>query len=152
MSNPFDKRSPFKSTLDAIANWVTRYRPAVGLTRELAKCGPEEVAAIARDIGLSTEELEFIASKGRNAADELPRLLRALGVDPQKIGSDRTKALRDLQRICISCSQTAQCRHELAVGPPQTTIRTIVQTLCSPPQICAPRSVPPELTTSIPPS
>jgi len=116
MSNPVDEHSPIEAISGAIANWVTRYRQAVGLRRELAKCGAEEVAAIARDIGLSTEELEFIASKGPNAADELPKLLRTLGVDPQKLLSDRDSTLRDLQRICITCGHKAQCKHELAGG------------------------------------
>jgi hypothetical protein len=116
MNNPVNEHSPIESIFGAIANWVTKYRQAAGIRRELAKCGPEEVAAIARDIGLSTKELEVIASKGPNAADELPKLLRALGVDPQKLPSDRNKTLRDLQRICITCSHKAQCKHELAAG------------------------------------
>ena len=116
MSNRVDEHSPIESIFSAIADWVTRYRQAIGLRRELAKCAPEEVAAIARDIGLSTGELESIARKGPNAADELPKLLRALGVDPQKIKADRIGALRDLQRICTSCGHKAQCRHELAAG------------------------------------
>jgi hypothetical protein len=74
------------------------------------------VAAIARDIGVSTQELEFITSKGPNAAAELPKLLRALGVDPQKLPSDRRTTIRDLQRLCITCGHKAQCRHELASG------------------------------------
>jgi Family of unknown function (DUF6455) len=116
MSDPIDEHSPIESIFGAIANWVTRYRQAAGLKRELAKCGPEEVAAMARDVGLSTQELEFIASKGSNAADELPKLLRALGVDPQKVISDRNTTLRDLQRICITCGHKGQCKHELAAG------------------------------------
>ena len=121
MSNPVDEQqSPIESIFGAIANWVTKYRQAGGLRRELATCGPEEVAAIARDIGLSTQELEFIAGKGPNAADELPKLLRALGVDPQKLRSDRNRTLRDLQRICISCGHKAQCQHELAAGTAAT--------------------------------
>jgi transcriptional regulator with XRE-family HTH domain len=116
MSNPVDEHSPIESIFGAIANWVTRYRQAAGLRRELAKCGPEEVAAIARDIGLSTQELKFVARKGPNAADELPKLLRALGVDPQKLFPDRIGAFRDLQRICTSCSHKAQCKHELTAG------------------------------------
>jgi hypothetical protein len=116
MSNPVDQYSPIEPIFGAIANWVTRYRQAAGLRRELAKCGAEEVAAIARDFGLSTQELELIASKGPNAADELPKLLRALGVDPRKRRSDRKGTLRDLQRICITCGHKAQCKHELAAG------------------------------------
>jgi uncharacterized protein YjiS (DUF1127 family) len=116
MSNPVDEHSSIESIFAAIANWVERYRQAIGVKRELANCGAEEVAAIARDIGLSTQELEFIASKGPRAADELPKLLRALGVDPQKLASRRGTTLRDLQRICITCGHKAQCQHELTAG------------------------------------
>ena len=116
MNNPVNGHSPIESIFGAIANWVTRYRQAAGLRRELAKCGSEEVAAMARDIGLSTQELELFASKGPNAADELPKLLRALGVEPKKLLSDRNRTLRDLQRICITCGHKTQCKHELAAG------------------------------------
>jgi uncharacterized protein YjiS (DUF1127 family) len=87
MSNHTDEHHTVETILDAIANWVKKYRNAVGLRGDLANCEPEEVALIARDIGVSPEELRFIASKGRHAADELPKLLRALGVDPQKLAS-----------------------------------------------------------------
>jgi transcriptional regulator with XRE-family HTH domain len=118
MSNPAGsgEHRHFAPIFEAIADWVKRYRQAIGLSHELANCGAEEVAAIARDIGLSTQELEFITSKGPLAADELPKLLRALGVDPQKLATDRRTALRDLQRICITCGHKTQCRHDLAAG------------------------------------
>jgi hypothetical protein len=102
--------------LDAIANWVRKYRQAVGLRGALANCGAEEVARIARDIGVSPDELVFIANKGPHAADELPKLLRALGVDPQKLASDDPVIMRSLQRICISCGHKNQCQHDLAAG------------------------------------
>ena len=116
MSDPSSEHSSIGSLFGAIADWVTRYRRAVGVRNELANCGAEEVAAIDRDIGVSAQELEFIASKGPNAAAELPKLLRALGVDPQKLPSDRRTTIRDLQRLCITCGHKAQCRHELASG------------------------------------
>ena len=72
MSDRFGEHSSVGTLLGAIGDWVTRYRQAIGLKRELANCGAEEVAAMARDIGLSAQELEFIASKGPNAAAELP--------------------------------------------------------------------------------
>ena len=104
------------SVFNAIANWVKKYRQAVGMKDEFANCGPDEVAAIARDIGLSRQELEFIANKGAHAADELPKLLRALGIDPQKLASDGRATFRDLQRICITCGHKNQCQHDLAAG------------------------------------
>jgi hypothetical protein len=69
-----------RTVLDAIANWVKKYREAIGLRNELANCTPEQVALIARDMGLSPGELLSVIAKGPHAADELPKLLRALGV------------------------------------------------------------------------
>ncbi len=41
-----------RTVLDAIANWVKKYREAIGYDNELANCTPEQVALIARDMGL----------------------------------------------------------------------------------------------------
>ena len=88
MSNYTYEHRTVAPILNAIANWVKKYREAIGLRGELANCGAEEVARYARDIGVSPEELIFMVKKGPHAADELPKLLRALGVDPQKLASE----------------------------------------------------------------
>jgi len=116
MSNHTQEHRTVAPILDAIANWVKKYRQAVGLRGELANCGAEEVALIARDIGVSPEELRFAASKGPHAADELPKLLPALRVDPQKLASDDPAIMRSLERFCISCGHKNQCQHDLAAG------------------------------------
>ena len=100
--------------LGAIADWVRKYRYAVGLRNELAQCGPEEVASTARELGLSSRDLYRIARKGPNAADLLQKMLLALGVNPQKLASEDPLIMRDLQRLCIMCGQKKQCKHELA--------------------------------------
>ena len=105
-----------RTVLDAIANWVKKYREAIGLRNELANCTPEQVALIARDMGLSPAELLSVTAKGPHAADELPKLLRALGVDPQKLASEDPATMRDLQRICVTCGHKGQCQHDLATG------------------------------------
>jgi hypothetical protein len=116
MSSQTHEQHSVESILGAIANWVERYRHAVGLRGELARCRPEEAAGIARDIGVSPQELKFFVNKGPYAADELPKLLRALGVDPQKLASDDPNKMRDLQRLCVTCGDKSQCRHDLATG------------------------------------
>ena len=100
----------------AISNWVEKYRSAIGLRDELAHCGTEEVARIAHDIGLGSEEFASLASNGPHAADQLPRLLRALGVDPVELASVDPAMLRGLERICITCGHKDQCEHDLAAG------------------------------------
>jgi hypothetical protein len=106
----------FEPSVDAIANSVKKYRYAAGLRNELARCGREEVARTARDLGLSPRELVRLASKGPHAADQLPKLLLALGVDPKNLASDDSAMMRDLQRLCITCVHKNRCEHELAAG------------------------------------
>jgi transcriptional regulator with XRE-family HTH domain len=112
-----------RGVLNAIAAWVKRYREAQGLRNEMANCTPEQVATIARDMGITSGELLWVTAKGRQAANELPRLLRALGVDPDKLASEDPLTMRDLQRICISCGHKGECRHDLAQGTAATHYR-----------------------------
>ena len=118
MASPTEPRSypRLEPILDAIASWVKRYRYAVGLRKELQQCGADEVARTARDLGISSRELVRIANRGPAAADLLPKLLRALGVDPAVLARQDHLAMRDLQRLCITCGAKRRCEHELAAG------------------------------------
>ena len=116
MSSTSHEHGMVQPILDAIGSWVKEYRQAVGLRGELANFREEEVAFRANDMGVTPQELLFAVSKGPHAADELPKLLSALGVDPQKLASEDPGKMRDLQRICITCSHKDQCHHNLAAG------------------------------------
>jgi pyrroloquinoline quinone (PQQ) biosynthesis protein C len=119
MPSPIDEKPAYRSVepiLDAIANWVKKYRYAAGLRDELARCRPEEVAQTAHELGLSSRELYRLASKGPHAADLLKKMLLALGVNPKTLASQDPLLMRDLQRLCISCDHKKQCKHELAAG------------------------------------
>lgn len=119
MADPFHEQAGFHRIdpiLNAIADWVRRYRYHAGLRHDLAACGPEEIARTAQDLGVSANELVRLAEKGPDAADELQELLRALGVDAKKLAKDDPLVMRDLQRLCISCPDKGHCHHELAAG------------------------------------
>jgi hypothetical protein len=102
--------------LDAVANWVKTHRSAAGLYGELAQWELEEIARTARDIGVSPDELVRMAGKGPHAADQLPRLLHAVGVDPGTLSRDVPDMMRDMQRLCTACSHKRRCERELAAG------------------------------------
>jgi hypothetical protein len=118
MTSPTERPSypRIEPILDVIADWVKRYRHAVGLRNELQQCGADEVARVARELGVSTGELAQLASKGPGAADLLPKLLRALGVDSAALARQDPFTMRDLQRLCINCGVKRRCEHELAAG------------------------------------
>jgi hypothetical protein len=123
MNDQTSEHRGIEPILNAIANWVKSYRHAVGLRGELANCGPEEVERMARDVGVGPDELRLYVNKGPHAADELPKLLRALGVDPQRLASESPEKMRGLQRLCITCSDKDQCRRDMAAGTIATHYR-----------------------------
>ena len=102
--------------INSIADWVTRYRDAVGHTNEFGQCSPDEVRQIAKDLGVPPGELRDIASKGPHAADLVQKMLVALRVDPKALEKSDPVTMRDLQRLCIQCSDKKRCQSELAKG------------------------------------
>ena len=101
---------------EAIAKWVECYRYAISLRNELVQCGADEVAQIAHDLRMSPRELVTLASKGLHAAEQLPRMLLALGVDPAKLANDDPALMGDMRRSCITCGYKGRCEHEFAAG------------------------------------
>lgn len=100
--------------LETIASWIRRYRYAAKTRQDFEQCGPDEVARIAHELGMEPRELADLASKGPDAAEQLGKLLRALGADLDAVKDPVAK--RDLQRLCITCSHKRQCEHDLAAG------------------------------------
>ncbi len=103
-----------EGALIAIAQWVTKYRMAVGA--HLGPCEPDEVRQTASDLGLAVTQMRALMTKGPGAADLLQQMLVALHVDPGNLAKANPAVLRDLQRLCISCANKTQCAHELDVG------------------------------------
>lgn len=102
--------------LNAIADWVSRYRDAIGQANQLGQCSPEEVSQIAKDLGVSTIELRELATKGPHSADLLQEMLVALDVDPKVIARTDPLVMRDLQRLCVNCGDKNRCGREMAKG------------------------------------
>lgn len=102
--------------LDAIADWINKFRHVGGLHDEFGHCRPDDVMQIAKDLGVTASELRALAAKGPGAADLLEKMLVALGVDPQSLAKTNPAVMRDLQRLCIVCSKKGRCEHQLADG------------------------------------
>jgi transcriptional regulator with XRE-family HTH domain len=115
-----DLQQPAHATVDgvfgAIADWVRKFRSHAGNDDTFGQCSPEEVRQMANDIGISPAELRAIASKEPGAADLLQKMLIALGVAPETLMKRNPAVMRDLQRLCVSCSHKSRCQHDLAIG------------------------------------
>jgi len=76
-------RYPIGELLDAIAEWINKYRRLHRVTDEFGQCTQDDVIQIAKDLGLSVGELRNLAVKGPGGADVLQKMLLALSIDPK---------------------------------------------------------------------
>jgi hypothetical protein len=104
------------AALKAVADWVTTYRNATALKDEFAMCGPEEVMRMARDIGVTPSQLKELTRKGPDGAKLLKNMLLALHVDPKAIADIDPLVMREMNWLCVSCSNKKRCQHELSKG------------------------------------
>lgn len=101
-----------ESLIDLFARWL-HHRREIAV---LCTCDGAEYGLIARDLGVSPGELSELVRRGPHAADELPKMMAALGLDAQAIARAQPLVVRDLQRVCALCEQKKQCDRDLAVG------------------------------------
>jgi len=77
-----------------------------------------------------------------DAADELPLLLKALGIDEAALERTHLLVLRDMARVCTLCRHKARCDMDLADGtsaeyfssycPNEPTIKQLERTAAAP--------------------
>ena len=101
-----------ESLLDLFARWL-HHRREIAV---LCTCDGAEYGLIARDLGVSPGELSELVRRGPHAADELPKMMAALGLDVQAIARVQPMVMRDLERACAQCRQKKQCDRDLAAG------------------------------------
>ena len=75
-----------------------------------------EFSRIAHELCVTTGDLDTFVRQGPHAVDELPKLLKALGIDEKALARSQPLVLRDMKRVCASCAQKAQCGQDLDAG------------------------------------
>ena len=75
-----------------------------------------EFARIAHELGVTPDDLDTLVRRGPHAIEELPKLLRAIGIDEKAIARTLPLVLRDMERVCASCQHKRQCDHDIAAG------------------------------------
>ena len=112
-----------KIVIEAVADWIKRYRDAIKTEKELARVDPDEIAAMARDLGITAVQLRELASKGPESTKLLKRLLIALDTDPKRLEKIDPRVAHDMLWLCFNCSVKNRCKHELAAGTAAQTFR-----------------------------
>jgi len=101
--------------LRTISNWVNKYRQ-MAKGSELDNCSPDDLRQIACDLGVPISDLQVLASTSSRSGEYLRQMLAALQIDPSALADSRPSTMRDLQRVCATCSNMDRCRDELVEG------------------------------------
>ena len=98
--------------IDTFGDWLKHRREL----KEMREMDAVNFNQIATDLRISSADLEALIHRGPHAADELPKMLRALGIDQADLARTEPLVLRDMERVCSLCNRKRQCGHQLAAG------------------------------------
>lgn len=98
--------------IDKFAAWLKHRRDL----SEIRRMNRTDFDLIAHDLRLSSDDLERLVAAGQHSADEMPKMLKALGIDVAAIARAEPLLVRDMQRVCSLCRDKAHCHGELAGG------------------------------------
>lgn len=108
-ASPFTPYSVFNSVIGAFRDWASN--------RGLGMRGDEyvsnEIARMAREVGLSPSELLRMSKLKPDAAKLLLDRMDALHLDPGTLAKNDPSTMRDLQRLCSDCASKKQCERDL---------------------------------------
>ncbi|SRR5579871_727490 len=97
---------------NTFADWLKHRRER----NELRRLDDAEFTRIAGDLQISPDDLDILVEKGPHAADELVRLLEALGIDETRLARSQPLVLRDMERVCALCQNKRECDHDIVAG------------------------------------
>ncbi len=108
-SNPYPR---LELLVNTFTDWLKHRREL----NELRRLEQTEFDRIANDLRITPDDLDELVRQGPHAADELPQLLKVLGIDESTLASAEPLILRDMERVCALCQHKRQCDHDLAAG------------------------------------
>jgi hypothetical protein len=104
--------SVFERLTHTFSEWLNHQREI----NEMRQLSAAEFDRVASDLQLSPADLNELVNQGPHAADELPKLLAALGIDADALARIEPVVLHDMERVCALCSHKRECDHDLAAG------------------------------------
>jgi hypothetical protein len=104
--------SAFDRLTQTFCDWLNHRREL----EEMRQLGPAEFDRVAGDLQISPADLTELVRQGPHAADELPKLLAALGISVENLAQVEPMVLHDMERVCALCNQKGECDRDLAAG------------------------------------
>jgi len=102
----------FDNLITTFGDWLRHRREL----NELRQLNTSEFERIATELRVSPGDLNELVRQGPHAADELPKLLKILGIDEEALARTQPMVLRDMERVCALCASKGECDRDLAAG------------------------------------
>jgi transcriptional regulator with XRE-family HTH domain len=102
----------FDNLITTFGDWLRQRREL----NELRQLNTSEFERIATELRVSPGDLNELVRQGPHAADELPKLLKILGIDEEALARTQPMVLRDMERVCALCAHKGECDRDLAAG------------------------------------
>lgn len=83
---------------------------------EIRRMNRTDFDMIAQDLRVSPDDLDRMVEAGPHSADEMPKMLEALGIDLEDLVRTKPLLVRDMERVCALCRDKAQCHNDFAAG------------------------------------
>lgn len=107
------KPYPFVDGLiEKFGDWLKHRREIT----EMCQFDSAEFGRLAQDLGVTSSDLDDLVRQGPHHVDELPLLLRTLGIDEDALARTQPLVLRDMERVCALCRHKSECDHDIADG------------------------------------
>lgn len=116
-SNLVKADSAFNSIFKAFRGWLRNRKLIKQYRQRLDACDQNEIARIARDVGLSSNELRELAEQGPDAAKLMLERMAVLHLDALALAKSEPSTMRDMQRLCSSCASKKRCQLDLMLVP-----------------------------------
>lgn len=113
--------------LSRIFIWMSKAWENASEAEMIAALDEDTIRQIAHDYKIQPHQLLELAKAGPQAADEMPHMMRALGIDPMEMETRFQALFRDMQITCTRCANKAECRHDLAEGVAATAFGAYCQ-------------------------
>jgi transcriptional regulator with XRE-family HTH domain len=102
----------FDALVTTFNDWLKHRREL----NELRQLNTQEFDRIAGELRVSPSDLNELVRQGPHAADELPIMLKALGIDEDTLARTQPLVLRDMERVCALCHHKGECVRDFAAG------------------------------------
>jgi len=112
MTAPHEPYPTVEFLVGKFADWLKHRREL----NEIRRMNRTDFDAIARDLRVSPDDLDRLVQVGPHGTDELPEMLKALGIDVEDLERTEPLLVRDMRRVCAMCRDKAQCHSDFAAG------------------------------------